>query len=687
MTDRHGDVERLRAELRHLLGRAVTWLDALAKLEVEFDEAQQEDWTESLRDIRALRARAASTLLTVAFVGKFSSGKSFLIGGLQEQLTYAPVTNHDGMLSEQYVGLLHSASRASTHCPVTIVPVDDDWEVDASDRGFYRVRFDGDDTWEGLGNSPVPAVVAAYTTQDPQAVARGRATAHLDRVVAQVEILLADSVLPAKLYELPGTDSPYPIHDEIAANAWLDADCFVYVSQATHTLDRRELDLITRLYKHHLRSGKRIIWVLTGIDRAVSTNLDGEPEWLDTIRDNNAYLAENFPAVAGRLDTFQGDGFVGVSPAWEAQGRWHLAQGDTSQGEKLISASRMRPLRRILTELIDAGTGREHLLTVAREARVLLMPHQRRLVDLLESARMPLDGLSSEHDDLGRRLAVLRSAINAIHERFQTLLRHHIKVTDRSFHGLADLLRIELVDEINAANLKSEKEVNRLEIRKAQILQEWVAEHGPERVWREQFSEFSRNVLATVQAALRDADRANGFGADAARVDLADLAVYPARRYRPNARDVLQQLAGFVGIYTPVATAIAAAAGLITGPVLAVPASVALAAGVIYAYIARSRADVSEIKALRQQWIDDLEETARTYRGAFIAAAQLSGTETIDRAMEILSERAEELSRRILLVETRLAEPDYADLSDLVATLDPQVRYGAALLESLRTMG
>jgi hypothetical protein len=346
----------------------------------------------------------------------------------------------------------------------------------------------------------------------------------------------------------------------------------------------------------------------------------------------------------------------------------------------------MRRLRRTLSDLVNTGTGHRHLLTVAIEARALMMPHQRMLVGLLESARLPLSHLSHEREDLGRRLEILKSAIGTIREQFEAALQHHVRVTERSFQGLADLLRIELIDEIRNANLANEKDVNRLEVRKAQLLQEWVANRGPGQVWEGQFQEFSNAVLDTVRTTLLDASRTGDLGANAAPLGIRDLAVPPTRRYRPGARDYVQQVSGIVGISTPFATMLAAVAGLITGPVIVVPTSVALIAGLLYAYIARNRANSSELKVLRQQWIDELDETANTFRESFAAAAYIRGSEMIDRAMEILSERTEELSRRIILVEARLAEPDYADRGELVATLEPHVRSGTEILEALRTL-
>lgn len=684
-----GEVTVLRAELRQLLDRAERWLDGIAGSDIHFEESRQTALAESLRKVRALRTRAVSNLLTVAFLGQFSSGKSFLIGGLQERLDHLQVADGDGLAAEQYLGLLHSAAQPVNACPAVVVPVEagsvggPDDAAGRPGEAFYRVRFVESETWADLGWSPAPAVVAAYTTQDPQTVARGRAPAHRSLTVAEVEVLLPDAALPAKLYELPGMNSVYAVHDEIANDAWMNADCFVYVSQATHTLTQQEIELITRLHRQHLGTGKRVIWALTGIDRAASVDFDGKPQWRAAVEANNAYLTENFPPPAGGIDTFQGEGFIAVSPAWEAKGRWHLGRGEARDGQTLIAASRMNTLRRSLRDLIEANTGRRHLAGVAGEARGLLISHQRMLIGMLEYARTPLDQLSTELAGLHSRLRTLRSAITVTRERLDVALHQHVRVTERRFDGLAELLRMKLADEIAAANLADDETVNRLEARKAQLIQEWVT-RGPQQVWEKQFREFSDDVLGTVRLALRDTRGAN-LGPDTTRLDIADLTVSPSERYRPTPQDWLQQAAGVVSLSTPVLTVLATLAGAGTA-VAVLPAGVAVVAGVLYTYLARNRRRSAELDHLRQRWMSDLDRAAAEYRESFVALAYLCGTEMIGRAMEILTERTEEILQQIVLVERRLDEPGLADLTGLVASLDPQVRAGAGILEELRML-
>lgn len=109
-------------------------------------EPKRAELDEVVQTIRKLRIRATSSMINVAFLGSFSSGKCFLVGGLQGKLEYAPITDDNGMVSDHYIGLLHSASKATTACPATVVPVDDSAEIDASGRGFLRVKFADEST-------------------------------------------------------------------------------------------------------------------------------------------------------------------------------------------------------------------------------------------------------------------------------------------------------------------------------------------------------------------------------------------------------------------------------------------------------------------------------------------------------------------------------------------------------------
>jgi hypothetical protein len=324
-----GDIGELRNELLRRLDSVDDWLKnepSLKVFDVATGEADSEvldrKWLTTARDtIQKLKVRTASSLINVAFVGGYSSGKSFLISGLQNRLDYEQVPGDDPLeiASNRYIGLLYSAPQATTACPAAIVPVGASDEYDASDRGFLRVRFtDRPYDWEEIENSPPAAVVAAYTTQNDEIIINRLTPDHRQRKVAEVEILLEESELPAKLYDLPGHGSLEPIHDEISNRAWADADCIVFTTQATASLGMADDELISRLYSHYLGTGKKIIWVVTGIDRAnEARNLsDKKRAWKEAIDVNDTYLQSRYPAFFEQPGTLlKSNGFIGVSPA------------------------------------------------------------------------------------------------------------------------------------------------------------------------------------------------------------------------------------------------------------------------------------------------------------------------------------------------------------------------------------
>ena len=64
-----------------------------------------------------LRERADSELLSLAFFGAFSSGKSFLISGVNNKIE---IFKHEGR--DQFAPLLPASPRHTSSCPVAVEP-------------------------------------------------------------------------------------------------------------------------------------------------------------------------------------------------------------------------------------------------------------------------------------------------------------------------------------------------------------------------------------------------------------------------------------------------------------------------------------------------------------------------------------------------------------------------------------
>ncbi|GAA2355641.1 hypothetical protein Cme02nite_48340 [Catellatospora methionotrophica] len=680
------EIADLRRELSGALEAARRWAFDDSNLDVD-DDVLDEKWArDTLLTLRQLQTRASSTMINIAFVGGFSSGKSFLIGALQNRLEYEQVVDDSqDITADQYLGLLFSAPQQTTACPATVAPIGADSGFDGSERGFLRVRFTDSDAWEDVGHSPPPAVVAAYTTQIPDYTINRLSAQHRSRKVAEVEILLADADLPAKLYDLPGHGSLEPEHDQISARAWADADCFVFTTQATQTIGLAEHEVISRLYEHHLNTGKRIIWVVTGIDRAnVARLTDNKVAWQETVENNNRYLRDNFKASQGQLDTFFGpDGFIAVSPAWEAQGNWRKAEGEEKSGAKMVAASRMWRLRETVVDLINSGTGRKHVSGISREARSLVAVRHTLLAELLNTARTPLERLAAERDSLDRRRRQLQDAMSTLREQLQTSLMPHTRRLERQFRGLDNYLHEHLDDRIRETDLTKEKGQHTIDSEVAQLLAQWARQHGPEEVWTEEAELFTAEVLDRVRVILGDTNPSEQFHPTATRVNLTQLRVAPSERYRSSAQDVLEQVSKVVGLATPVVSGIAVAAGLVTGPVLALPAVLTLGAAVAYGAIRRTNARATTLDILRDQRIRQLDDVATEYRAMYVAAASARANDVIARALEILDGRLTELLRQTTLADRTLAEPDNARRQRLVETLEPHCAAGHKVLSLL----
>ena len=679
------DVNGLRVSLLQILDQADKWLGDLAS-ESATRDGQLPSLGGNIRAIGRLRTRAAPALINVALLGGFSSGKSFLLSGLQRGVELKRVSTAD-----KYIGLLPAAPTPTTACPATVIPVEAGGQPDANGRGFLRVRFVDTEDWEDIGNSPAPPVVAAYAME--QADITARLEHHWTRDVAEIEILLSEVALPAKLYDLPGHGSPNAIHDQVVRRAMADADCFIYVANATRSLSENDLELIRHLYDHYTTSGgKWVVWVVTAIDRAMDLGLDDQPAWKSTVDRNNSYLQENFKLPDGRPDSgFIGRGFLAVSPALEARGRLLLKQGEDAEGRRLLAESRMDELREVLNRLIRTYTGKRHIAAIAAEARALVTPHYRVLADRLAVERLPIDQLTTPRAALGKRLDDLAAALEVTGSRLKAMLEQRIRTAEQPFDKLASHLHATLDEDIRSADLRKKKEENKVEVHKTQITREWMTTPtGPETIWKQEFESFTNDVLGIVRATLRDSNPVSKFDVPAA-IDINQLIVPKSEPSRSETRDIVERAAAVISVITPVATAVGtvtatamgATAGAVVGWPLLVPAGLTAAAAVVYGAAKHRKSRTTSLDVLREEWIADLDKVANDVRQWFVSLAGLRGSEIIVRAEEILAERRDELARQIVSIEDRMGQPETLDRQDLITRLEPLCKEGEELVASL----
>ena len=682
-------VDDRRRDLCRYLDDAITWAtnppadvpaDVLPADPVAVDELSQR------------RRRAAEAMINVAFVGRFSSGKSVLVSALPGHVRYEHRSSPGNPEAGHYRKLLFSAARTATACPTTVAPVKAAPGLDTTGGGLLRVRFMGQESWTTIGNSQPPAVVAAYTAHG-DVVENRMSEEHRRLTVAEAEILINDWTIPAKLYDLPGFGSlrnqgipNLSTHEGIARRAWNEADCFVFVTRATHSIGNDEDQLIGELYKHHLQTGKRVIWVVTAIDSEFDIDeVTGKTSWKMTVESNNEYLRDylrdRLSVPLRELQSFIGTrGFIGVSPFWEAKADWYASNGDLAMAEELRAASQMGMLRGELAKLIETTTGHQHLDMVVSEVHSILRARHSLVQELFNTARRPLVELAAERSHLIRKGDELRDAIPSVRKDLTALLDGHLRRVSSTFGELARYLHDEMNAVIRSADVTKEREANRVAHLRDLKAREWIVDSGPQQAWNRERDGFLMELRESVSRHLGDShlvDPAQGL------VDLDALRVLPSRRYTTSKVDFVEQASKFLGLSSAAAGVLITALGLVSGPFLALPAGATVASGIVYGFFRKRSGRATALDALRNEWIQELPDAAEQIRDSFLMQARAVGIGFIDRAEELLEQRVIEYAGQVRLAQSRLAEPDKFNLRQVVTALDPYCAAGGEILKSL----
>jgi hypothetical protein len=676
-------VDEIREDLERLLGRAEGWLDGLATTSDLVPETAET--AADVSRVRSLRTRALSSLLNVGLLGRQSSGKSFLISGLQAGLDYVRVADAEGGVSDKYIGILPSSPTPTTACPSTVVPVAQG-SVEAFGRGLLRVRFvdSADPGWVEIGTDLPPSVVAAYGAADGDVTDRKRA--HINLRVAEIEVLIPQAVLPAKFFDLPGAEAPDETHEEIMRRAWAEADCFLYVSQATATLTSTELGLIRDLYNHHLQTGKRVLWVLTGIDRANQLGNDNRPAWRATLETNNAYLRERFGHTTSAPETFIGEGFVAVSPAWEAQAAFDEAEGSVISARRNRDASRMSMLRDRLTELIGSGAGYRHLAQIAEESRLLLRRRQRPLADMLAAHQVSVEELEVQRSGVRGRLERTEDSATRIRAQLNEDLDRRVRAAGQPFGELAEVLHRGLDDLIDSGDLGLEH-INEIDVRQARLFTEWMtALQGPATIWQRNLEELDGKGRALLRLELGE----EGIGSQLVAPEPLDthglLGPAPERR-SPDIYGLVQAAAAAVSVVGPVAGGVTWLMTSLTLATLAFPVGAAIAVGVTISMGAKAlRERESVIQSARTERKRRMDQQVGTARADFATVARLQGRLLGDAVDTHIEQHRVRLQSTLQQIEARIDSPDMALSRELVARLAPVDRAGREVIDDLHDL-
>lgn len=239
-------------------------------------------------DFDRLIERSNSELLSIAFFGAFSSGKSFLISALCNGVTYG-VQRENDRDREHYTSLIPASPRPTSSCPLAVEPL-----PESEKENRFWVFFADSTDWEE--KTPViPAVIQAYATALPNALMNRFPSADRTRSVIKARLGIASAPLKARLYDLPGIGSAFETHEQVVRQFVQQADCIVYVAWAVRTLGSDDLSLLRHVYEHHKRTGKPVFFVLTQIDKGMQADSESSGDvWEDVRESNNEFLRKYF---------------------------------------------------------------------------------------------------------------------------------------------------------------------------------------------------------------------------------------------------------------------------------------------------------------------------------------------------------------------------------------------------------
>jgi len=479
-------------------------MNSIEMITKNFEELLKEVGEESLisrngygdKNFRLLQDRAKSELLSIAFFGAFSSGKSFLISGLNQKVDWY---ERDGRV--QFAPLLPTSPRHTSNCPVAVEPV-------VSGRADeFAVLFEGSDIWEQ--KNPAIAIIQAYVTDLPNAVSQRLTNKDRTRTVRTARIGISSAIMKARLYDLPGFGAIGANYEGVIRNFVQQADCITYVAGAIKPLDEKDLELLRDVYTHHKLTGKPVFFVLTQIDRAWDIDAgSGKIQWEEVRDANNEFLEQNF-LVEGRADsTFIGEGFIPVSPALEAKGIALSAQSHENS-QRYIVDSGMALLRERFDDYLQNTSGPMHLAELASEAQKLLLrlTHDIRQRYLSEStpvaeARNVIIGYKAQ-----RRILIDKKTRveKELRELGQVAIRRAFAGSDPD--DLVAFLKEKLNEKIKMSDVLKEKEIHQIETEKVILVREWMSRSSKSLIprWVSSWESFYRQTNEIVNHLLEEA--------------------------------------------------------------------------------------------------------------------------------------------------------------------------------------
>jgi hypothetical protein len=678
-------VEAYENLLRHV-GAITSDFSLLLKQVSEDALIRERNYTPQVFD--TFLERANSELLSIAFFGAFSSGKSFLISALNKKVDWFQVGGH-----EQFAPILPVSPRHTSSCPVAVEPLPRKYTED-----HFWVWFKDSSDWEKKGPA-IEAVIQAYVTDLPNA--RAKRPTHSDRTrdVIKARLGIASAEMQARLYDLPGIGAAGFEYEELVREFVGQADCLVYIAWAVRPLDKGDLELLRHIYSHHKETGKPVFFVLTQID--LNMNIDsasGRLGWEEVLDANNEFLAENFQVSRAGDDTkvpdsvFMNGGFIPVSAALESKAE-HLALQYPSKARELKEESQMENLRKVFDKYLRNTSGPMHLAELASEIQRLLLRLKHDIQARKATESVPLEGARNQIKGYEASRTQLIDGKHPLHEELERLGQATIK---RTFAGsdpdhLKTFILEKVSDKIMSSNVLDEKVLNTVETEKMNIVREWIMRDGKALMprWVGAWDSFVAQSNERLEKLVREATQAQeeairgiskNEDADDDNTVLVDIDVVSVERIDPRPQTVRETLdvlsrawqtwsvvagLGATGIVSSVATAAAAPALALLGPIgWGLLASAAIGAG--YGKVRLKQ----QLRERRQQMLDEISVYAHEVVTEYRNQINEIISQRIGLLLESLDNEIARLDDQIHSLKQRLLTGEYINREQRIWTLE-----------------
>lgn len=604
-----------------------------------------------LAERRKMKQRSESDLLTIAFFGAFSSGKSFLISGLCGRVQFIVTKGYSC-----FIPLLPASPKHTSSCPLVVEP---DTTGGGKDR-FY-VRFLGSEAWTEIV-SPRQSTIRAYATDLSNAIADREPNDRQRKTIA-ARLAIPSPLLQARLCDLPGygaVDVDY--NADIRAQV-LSADCLVYVSAATKPLGNEDLEQLRFIYNHHKDTGKPAFFVLTCIDLYDELDFDSsEPKWKVVQEENNRFLTKHFLLAEQVPDlAFIGHGFIPVSAALEAR--------EVAEGAPPVPGLRhgMDLLRSEFQEYLETSSGPGHLADLASEMNIQLIKLEEMVSSAYRSERLPVERVTEELALAQGLLDNLNGQQSRLASRLQSIADQNAASCLSSFRSrdLAKRILDEVGPFIDTSDIVNPDVHHKLECQIQDIVRVWAAsEKGLLESILGSLKRLSERCKSELSRGLKDAGYQGAeMGAEPSQQPAPEPSEFPAiktleTRIRSDGISDIISMVDVAGRILGTAGGISFVAGvgsLVPFAAVLPPAGIILFVAASFVAVTQRVKHKALVKEQRQHYVDVVIPEYATrliadYREETDKLFKLAATNTMlawDQAVNNTEQRISSLERRI----------------------------------------